>query len=118
MKIYVEKAAFTRRQFFKGAGVLLISAVITGVLSKIGLDALAISDDYVEKRAAGLYQLDESMTIRRSHENPEILRLYQDFLSPGQVSPLSEKSEHLLHTRYGKDIPHLIEEMKKSEAAA
>lgn len=118
MKIYLEKAAFTRRQFFKGAGVLLASAVMTGILSKIGLDALAVSDDYIEKRAAGLYGLDESMAIRRSHENPEILQLYQDFLSPGQVKPLSEKSEHLLHTKYGQDIPHLIEELKKSEHAA
>ena len=118
MKTYIEKAAFTRRQFFKGAGILFASAVITGILSKIGLDALAVSDEYIEKRIAGLYELDESMSIRRSHENPEILRIYQEFLSPGEVKPLSEKSEHLLHTRYGKDIPSFIEELKKSEHAA
>lgn len=118
MNILMEKTAFTRRQFFKGAGILLASAVVTGILSKIGLDALAVSDDYIQKRAAGLYGLDESMAIRRSHENPEIVRLYQEFLSPGQVKPVTEKSEHLLHTRYGRDIPQLIEELKKSGHAA
>ncbi len=118
MKMYLEKAAFTRRQFFKGAGVLLVSAVITGILAKIGFDAVGASNEYIEKRAAGLYGLDESMAIRRSHDNQEVLSLYQEFLSPGKVSPLSDKAEHLLHTKYGKDIPQLIEELKKPDHAA
>jgi NADH-quinone oxidoreductase subunit G len=47
-------------------------------------------------RIAGLYQDDRERTIRHSHENPEVIRLYQEFLE----KPLSAKSHHLLHTRY------------------
>ena len=47
-------------------------------------------------RIAGLYQDDRDRTIRHSHENPEVIRLYKEFLE----KPLSAKSHHLLHTRY------------------
>ena len=36
------------------------------------------------------------MKLRKSHENPEIISLYKEFL--GQ--PMSEKAHHLLHTEY------------------
>ncbi|MEA5129135.1 MAG: NADH-dependent [FeFe] hydrogenase, group A6 [Proteiniphilum sp.] len=49
-----------------------------------------------EKRAASIYFEDEHKTIRKSHENPEIARIYKDFL----IEPLGEKSHHLLHTHY------------------
>ena len=49
-----------------------------------------------EKRAASIYREDERKTIRKSHENPEIVSLYEDFL----IEPLGEKSHHLLHTHY------------------
>ena len=49
-----------------------------------------------EKRAASIYREDERKTIRKSHENPEIVSLYEDFL----IEPLGEKSHHLLHTYY------------------
>ncbi len=47
-------------------------------------------------RIAGLYQDDRERTVRHSHENPEVIRLYKEFLE----KPLSAKSHHLLHTRY------------------
>ncbi len=47
-----------------------------------------------QSRAQTLYSQDKANTIRFSHENPSIKAIYADFL--GQ--PLSEKSEHLLHT--------------------
>ena len=47
-------------------------------------------------RAAGLYQDDRDRTLRHSHENPEVIRLYKDFL--GQ--PLGARAHELLHTRY------------------
>jgi NADH-quinone oxidoreductase subunit G len=47
-------------------------------------------------RIAGLYQDDRDRPLRCSHENPEIIRVYQDFLGV----PLGEKAHHLLHTRY------------------
>lgn len=113
MNIFSEKGGITRRQFFKGSGMLFVSAAITGIFAKIGIDAKTASDAYIDQRIAGMYSLDERMVLRKSHENPEIAQIYKEFLSPGEVKPLTEKSERLLHTRYGKDIPALIEELKK-----
>ena len=44
-------------------------------------------------RGKNLYFLDQSATLRFSHENPDILKLYDDFLE----KPLSHKSHMLLH---------------------
>lgn len=46
------------------------------------------------ERGKRLYQLDQASLLRFSHENPEVLALYRDYLG----EPLSEKSEQLLHT--------------------
>lgn len=115
MSIFAEKAGISRRQFVKGSGILAVSVVVAGIFAKFGLDTLAASDDYIQERIAGLYSLDESMAIRKSHENPEIKQIYMDFLSPGEIKPTSEKAHHLLHTRYGKDIPGLVEELEKHQ---
>jgi NADP-reducing hydrogenase subunit HndD len=48
------------------------------------------------KRALAIYEEDTGMTIRKSHENPEVIKIYKDFLG----SPLGDKSHHLLHTKY------------------
>jgi NADH-quinone oxidoreductase subunit G len=48
------------------------------------------------KRAAALYQHDHDRQLRFSHENPEVKRLYDDFLG----RPMSHKAHELLHTRY------------------
>lgn len=50
------------------------------------------------KRIQALYSEDEGKTIRKSHENPYITELYEEFL--GQ--PLGHKSHELLHTTYTK----------------
>jgi len=118
VSILAEKGGITRRQFFKGAGVLAVVAVVAGVFAKIGIDMFKVSADYIAKRAAGLYTLDEKMAIRKSHENPEIIQLYKDFLSPGEVKPMTEKAHHLLHTRYGQDIPALLEELRHYQGEA
>ncbi len=49
-----------------------------------------------KKRAAGIYEEDESMVIRKSHENPEVTEIYKSFLH----EPLGHKSHDLLHTHY------------------
>lgn len=51
-----------------------------------------------KKRIAALYEEDKAMAIRKSHENPAIIKLYEEFLG----EPLREKSHHLLHTSYTK----------------
>ncbi len=48
------------------------------------------------KRAKGLYKEDSECAVRESHNNPSIQKLYKEFLG----EPLSEKSHHLLHTKY------------------
>lgn len=47
-------------------------------------------------RAAGLYAEDEAKTIRKSHENPDIKRLYAEYLG----EPNSHRAHELLHTHY------------------
>mgnify|MGYP003308958832 CR=1 FL=1 len=55
-----------------------------------------IIDTYKSKRANALYSEDERLAIRQSHNNPQIKKLYEDFL----VKPNSHKAHELLHTTY------------------
>ncbi len=50
----------------------------------------------VLKRTESVYETDQTLPVRKSHENKEVQALYKEYLG----SPLSEKSEHLLHTTY------------------
>ncbi|WP_363322865.1 NADH-dependent [FeFe] hydrogenase, group A6 [uncultured Sunxiuqinia sp.] len=52
--------------------------------------------EVLKKRQKAIYAEDKSKTIRKSHENPYIKKLYDEFLG----EPLSEKAHHLLHTEY------------------
>ncbi|MGI6579805.1 MAG: NADH-dependent [FeFe] hydrogenase, group A6 [Saccharofermentanales bacterium] len=47
-----------------------------------------------DQRTQYLYDLDKNDDLRFSHENPEIIKCYQEFFG----APLSEKAHHLLHT--------------------
>lgn len=49
-----------------------------------------------EKRASAIYEEDEHMPIRKSHENPEVVKIYKEYLK----EPLGHKSHDLLHTNY------------------
>ncbi|WP_054871911.1 NADH-dependent [FeFe] hydrogenase, group A6 [Caloranaerobacter sp. TR13] len=49
-----------------------------------------------EERIKGIYNVDKSMKIRKSHENPAIKQLYKEFLG----KPLGKVSHKLLHTSY------------------
>jgi NADP-reducing hydrogenase subunit HndD len=50
----------------------------------------------LKKRQMAIYDEDAQKTIRKSHENPYIIKLYEEFLG----HPMSEKAHHLLHTHY------------------
>jgi len=50
----------------------------------------------IKKRAEAIYKEDKGKKLRKSHENPEIVKLYEDFLG----KPMSDKAHHLLHTNY------------------
>lgn len=56
------------------------------------------NDEIRAARAAGLYKDDKDSEIRVSHKNPDVIKLYDDFL----LKPCGEKSHHLLHTTYTK----------------
>ena len=55
-------------------------------------------------RAQALYKIDSDKQLRRSHENPAIEHLYQEFLG----EPNGEKAHHLLHTHYQARMPRGI----------
>ena len=47
-------------------------------------------------RAAALYEDDKNLTYRKSHKNPEITAIYEEYLG----EPGSHKAHELLHTSY------------------
>lgn len=49
-----------------------------------------------KERIKSLYARDSSMKLRLSHENPEIIALYKDYL----IKPRSDRAIELLHTIY------------------
>jgi NADH-quinone oxidoreductase subunit G len=54
------------------------------------------------KRGETLYEIDSDSVLRFSHENPAVLKCYEDYLG----SPLSHKAHTLLHTDHNAwDMP-------------
>lgn len=51
-----------------------------------------------KKRMEAIYAEDTHMAIRKSHENPEVVAIYKEFLE----EPNGHKSHKLLHTHYVK----------------
>ena len=49
-----------------------------------------------ERRMKAIYAEDENMVLRKSHDNPEVIAIYKEFLD----EPNSHKSHELLHTHY------------------
>ncbi len=48
------------------------------------------------KRIEAIYEVDRKLPLRKSHENPAVKQLYEEFLG----EPNGEKAHHLLHTHY------------------
>ncbi len=57
-----------------------------------------VDDAIRQKRLEAIYREDEGKKLRKSHENEDILTLYQEFLG----HPLGHLSHELLHTHYVK----------------
>ncbi len=53
-----------------------------------------------QKRIKGIYERDKKLPLRKSHENPEIIGLYKEFLKV----PCGELSHKLLHTHYSPKV--------------
>ena len=54
------------------------------------------NSEIIKARASAIYTEDRKKPLRKSHENPFIIKLYEEFLE----KPNSEKAHHLLHTHY------------------
>lgn len=61
-----------------------------------GGQPIPTSPEIRAKRAEAIYAEDEGLPLRKSHENPEVIQIYKDFLG----EPLGHKSHDLLHTHY------------------
>lgn len=77
-------------------------------------------DEIRNQRAKGLYDKDANMQLRYSHENPDIKRVYEEYLT----APLSELAHSLLHTSYqdrsadlGED-PTIYQSMYQTEESS
>jgi iron-only hydrogenase group A len=61
-----------------------------------GGQPIPVNDEVRRLRAQALYMEDCSLTYRKSHENPAIKKIYEEFLG----EPLGKQSHKLLHTKY------------------
>jgi NADP-reducing hydrogenase subunit HndD len=61
-----------------------------------GGQPIPTSPEIRAKRAEAIYDEDRNMTLRKSHENPEVTAIYEQFLG----TPNGHKSHDLLHTHY------------------
>lgn len=52
--------------------------------------------DTIEKRMQAIYNIDASKKLRKSHENPDLMKVYEEFYE----KPCSHKAHDLLHTTY------------------
>jgi iron only hydrogenase large subunit-like protein len=54
------------------------------------------TDDVRKARIAAIYREDEGKAVRKSHDNPAVRKIYEEFLG----KPLGHTSHELLHTKY------------------
>lgn len=52
--------------------------------------------DVVKKRMEGLYEIDRDKKLRKSHENPDVLKMYKEYM--GEIG--GHRAHELLHTHY------------------
>jgi len=73
-------------------------------LTNAGDYVYPLDPDLIRRRQNVLYKIDQKKEIRKSHDNPFIKKLYEEFLG----EPGSEKAHHLLHTSYEPKLPRGI----------
>lgn len=61
-----------------------------------GGQPIPTTDEIREKRIDSIYQIDKNKKLRKSHENPYIKKLYDEYLG----EPGSHRAHELLHTHY------------------
>ncbi len=83
---------------FSGCHFIEFMACPGGCLGGGG-QPIPTNEEIRKKRAQAIYAEDESLEIRKSHNNPNVVRIYEEFLKDG---PCGHKSHKLLHTQYIK----------------
>jgi len=76
-----------------------------------GANAIPLDESILAQRAESLYTLDDDRALRRSHQNPDIQKLYAEYLG----APLGHKSHELLHTHYYARVPMGIRPQEAQE---
>lgn len=61
-----------------------------------GGQPIGVTAEAVKNRMKGLYAIDKNEQVRTSHNNPDIKKLYEEYLG----EPLGHKSHEILHTHY------------------
>ena len=61
------------------------------------------NSEIIKKRFEATYEEDRNKPIRKSHENPSIIKLYKEYLG----EPCGHKSHELLHTHYFDKSDHV-----------
>jgi NADH-quinone oxidoreductase subunit G/[NiFe] hydrogenase diaphorase moiety small subunit len=69
-----------------------------------GGQPIPTNEEIRKKRAQAIYAEDESLEIRKSHDNPYITQGYEEFLTDGPCGHLSHKLLHTHYTKRGKYI--------------
>ncbi len=69
-----------------------------------GGQPIPTSPEIRKKRAKAIYEEDASLPVRKSHENPHVKYIYENFLTGGPCSELSHKLLHTHYTKRGKFI--------------
>jgi NADP-reducing hydrogenase subunit HndD len=69
---------------------------VTGGGQPIVPEQVQMEIDVRKARAAAIYDEDRSLPVRKSHENPSVKKVYEEFLG----EPNSKKAHDLLHTHY------------------
>jgi NADP-reducing hydrogenase subunit HndD len=69
-----------------------------------GGQPIPTTEEIRKKRALAIYNEEEWLQVRKSHENPHIKYIYEKFLVDGPCSELSHKLLHTHYTKRGKYI--------------
>ena len=88
--------SITRRGFLRGCCIVTGGLTMGIHWTNRAVAGVRTIKDYMQDRIASVYREDKSFTHRASQDNVQVQELYKKFLD----KPLSEKSHHLLHTKW------------------
>lgn len=69
-----------------------------------GGQPIPTSEEIRKARAKAIYAEEESLPVRKSHDNPHVKALYEKFLTDGPCGHISHKLLHTHYTKRGKFI--------------